>query len=60
VTGATSNSGSLTVTETYPTSPAVTVTGTVSIAANGHLAGAIQTSVPGQPNGSGSFDLVKQ
>jgi hypothetical protein len=60
VTGSTSNSGSLTATETYPSSPTVTLTGTVSIAANGHMAGALQTSVPGQPSGSGSFDLVKQ
>ena len=56
VTGAASNSGSLTATETYPTSPTVTVTGTVSIGANGHMAGALQTSVPGQPSGSGSFE----
>jgi hypothetical protein len=60
VTGAATNTGSLTATETYPSGPTVSVTGTVSIGANGHLAGAMQTSVPGQPNGSGSFDLVKQ
>ncbi len=50
----------LTATETYPSGSTVTMTGTVSVGANGHLAGAVQTSVPGQPNGSGSFDLVKQ
>ena len=60
VTGATTNSGTLTATETYPGGPTVTMTGTVSIGANGHMAGAVQTSVPGQPNGSGSFELVKQ
>jgi hypothetical protein len=60
VTGATTNNGGLTATEAYPAGPTVTVTGTVSIGANGHMAGAMQTSVPGQPNGSGSFDLVKQ
>ena len=60
VTGSTSNSGSLTATETYPSGLTVTMTGTVSIGANGHMAGAVQTSVPGQPNGSGSFELVKQ
>jgi hypothetical protein len=60
VTGAMGNTGSLTATETYTNGPTVAVTGTVSVAANGHLAGAVQTSVTGQPNGSGSFELVKQ
>lgn len=60
ITGAANNTGSLTLTETYPSGPTVTMTGTVSISANGHMAGAVQTSVPGQPGGSGSFDLVKQ
>jgi hypothetical protein len=60
VTGAATNTGSLNATEVYPGPTTVGITGTVSIGANGHLAGVVQTSQAGQPSGSGNFDLAKQ
>jgi hypothetical protein len=60
VTGVISSTGAVTATVTYPGMPAVSVTGTVAVAANGHLAGAVQSAVTGQTTTPSTFDLVKQ
>jgi hypothetical protein len=60
VTGTISKTGTVTATVTYPGMPAVSVNGTVSIGANGHLAGAVQSAVTGQTTTPSTFDLVKQ